>query len=100
MAFLLVLNEKRKGENVPELSRFLGIIITMLYNDHSPPHFHAQYGDYKVTVEILSGIVDGRFPKRALHSLMEWYEIYKDNLLDDWNLAARHEPLNKIPPLE
>ncbi len=38
--------------------------------------------------------------KRALHSLMEWYEIYKDNLLDDWNLAERHEPLNKIPPLE
>jgi len=37
---------------VPELSRFLGIIITMLYNDHSPPHFHAQYGDYKVIVEI------------------------------------------------
>jgi hypothetical protein len=31
---------------------------------------------------------------------MEWYEIYKDNLLEDWNLAARHEPLNKIPPLE
>jgi hypothetical protein len=77
-----------------------GIIITMLYNDHSPPHFYAQYGDYKVIVEILSGIVDGRFPKRALHSLMEWYEIYKDNLLEDWNLAARHEPLNKIPPLE
>ncbi len=75
-----------------------GVVFVVLA--HSPPHFHAQYGDNKVTVEILSGIVDGRFPKRALHSLMEWYEIYKDNLLDDWNLAERHEPLNKIPPLE
>ncbi len=57
-------------------------------------------GYHKIIVEILSGIVDGRFPKRALHSLMEWYEMYKDNLLEDWNLAERHEPLNKIPPFE
>ena len=28
---------------MPELSRFLGIIITMYYNDHPPPHFHARY---------------------------------------------------------
>ncbi|WP_375502311.1 DUF4160 domain-containing protein [uncultured Nostoc sp.] len=26
---------------MPEICRFLGIIITMYYNDHPPPHFHA-----------------------------------------------------------
>jgi len=26
---------------LPEISRFLGIIIAMYYNDHNPPHFHA-----------------------------------------------------------
>jgi hypothetical protein len=28
---------------MPELSRFLGIVIFMNYRDHQPPHFHARY---------------------------------------------------------
>ena len=28
---------------MPELCRFLGIIITMYFNDHNPPHFHVRY---------------------------------------------------------
>ncbi len=85
---------------MPEISRFLGIIIYMLYNEHNPPHFHAQYGDYKISVDILNGVVEGKFPKRALSAVMEWLEIYKDQLLEDWDLAAKHEQLKKIPPLE
>ena len=32
---------------MPEISSFLGIRITMYYNDHNPPHFHAEYGGFK-----------------------------------------------------
>jgi hypothetical protein len=85
---------------MPEICRFLGIVIYMLYDDHKPPHFHAEYGEYKVTVEILTGVIDGRFPRRALRVLMEWHEIYREALLEDWDLASRHQPLKKIPPLE
>ena len=28
---------------MPEISRFLGIVITMYFNDHNPPHFHVRY---------------------------------------------------------
>jgi len=31
---------------VPEISRFLGIVIGMFYKDHNPPHFHAYYGEH------------------------------------------------------
>jgi len=48
---------------MPEISRFYGIVILMNYNDHLPPHFHAWYGDYKVTVDINNGIVKGEMPK-------------------------------------
>ena len=72
----------------------------MLYDDHRPPHFHAEYGEYKVTVEIDSGVVQGRFPRRALKALLEWYELHRDDLLEDWVLAEQHQPLNRIPPLE
>ena len=51
---------------MPELSRFLGIIIYMNWGDHPLPHFHARYGNYEITVEIVSGIVRGEFPKEAL----------------------------------
>jgi len=48
---------------MPEISRFLGVIVRMYYRDHAPPHFHASYGDYEITVEINTGIVEGRFPR-------------------------------------
>lgn len=51
---------------MPEISRFLGIVIAMFYSDHAPPHFHARYGEYEVTVRIDDGAVDGHFPRRAL----------------------------------
>lgn len=85
---------------MPEISRFLGIVIYMLYNEHNPPHFHAQYGDYKISIDIMSGVIEGKFPRRALSAVLEWLEIYKDRLLEDWELAAKHEQLKKIPPLE
>ena len=85
---------------MPEISRFLGIIIAMFYNEHSPPHFHAKYGDYEVTVTIETGIVSGQFPKRALTHVMEWLQLHKSELLKNWELAKLRKPLNKIDPLE
>jgi hypothetical protein len=72
----------------------------MLYDDHLPPHFHAEYGEYRISVYINTGVVEGKFPRRALSAVMEWYTIYKDELLEDWGLAERHMQLKKIPPLE
>ena len=37
---------------MPELSRFLGIVITMFYRDHAPPHFHASYGEFDIEVSM------------------------------------------------
>lgn len=85
---------------MPEISRFLGIIIAMFYRDHEPPHFHAKYGGFEITVDINEGIVNGQFPKRALGHVLEWYELHKDELLEDWKLASMGKPLKKISPLE
>jgi hypothetical protein len=85
---------------MPEISRFLGIVIRMYYRDHAPPHFHAEYGDNEITVEINSGMVEGRFPRRVLTSVLEWYSIYEEELAANWQLAREEQPLHKIPPLE
>ncbi len=57
---------------MPEISRFLGIVIRMYYRDHPPPHFHAEYAEHEIEIEIESGIVQDRFPRRALHAVLEW----------------------------
>ena len=85
---------------MPELSRFLGIVIFMNFNEHNPPHFHAKYGDFQIIIEINSGIVEGKFPRRALNLVMEWYEIHKEELLQDWELIRTTGEFNKIQPLE
>lgn len=85
---------------MPEISRFLGIVIAMYYNDHAPPHFHARYGSFEITVRIQDGVVEGRFPRRALSLVLEWYTLHKEELLENWNLARGRRPLLPIAPLE
>lgn len=85
---------------MPEISRFYGIVVFMNYNDHPPPHFHAQYQDQEVTVEIETGLVTGRMSKRALRMIFEWSERYQEELNDNWQRARARQPLEKIPPLE
>ena len=85
---------------MPVISQFLGIIIVMFWDDHNPPHFHAKYGKYEIIVYIKDGTIEGKFPKRALRLVMEWYEIHKEELLENWKLAEVHKPLCDIAPLE
>lgn len=86
---------------MPEISRFLGIVIAMYYNDHSPPHFHARYGDSEIRVNIEDGeIISGEFPRRAQRLVLEWLELHRSELLEDWSLAQDRKPLKKIEPLE
>ena len=85
---------------MPIISRFLGIVISMYWNDHLPPHFHAKYGEYKITVNIETGVVEGRFSKRALRLVLEWYEYHKNELMHNWELCRDKEMPKPIEPLE
>lgn len=85
---------------MPEICRFLGIVIYMYFREHAPPHFHAEYGEYEITVEIQTGIVSGRFPRRALSAVLDWCVMHKDELMENWKFAERKLPLKPIEPLE
>ena len=84
---------------MPEISRFFGIVIRMLANDHAPPHFHASYGDYEATITILDGLVTGHFPGRALRLVLEWHEMHRDELLENWNRLRDGQSPRTIEPL-
>jgi hypothetical protein len=72
----------------------------MFYREHAPPHFHAVYGEFEVTIEIDTGVVAGRFPRRALGLILEWQALHRSELLENWERARTGEPLKAIAPLE
>ena len=85
---------------MPEISRFLGIVITMYWDDHQPAHFHARYGDYRIKVSLADGEVEGDFPGRALGHVLEWYGLHRAELDENWRLARERLPLRPIAGLE
>lgn len=85
---------------MPEISRFYGIVIMMFYNDHNPPHFHANYGEYKVVISIDEEVVEGFMPKRALEMVFEWMDVHKDELMANWAKCQMGDIPDKIEPLK
>lgn len=85
---------------MPEISLFYGIRITMYYEDHNPPHFHAEYNGQKVIVDILRGcVIKGGLPSKQLKLILAWCVIHQDELMQNWELSKDGKPLNAINPL-
>ena len=86
---------------MPELSRFFGIIVSMNYNEHAPPHFHIRYGQFKAMMRIKDlSLMEGNFPPRAMGLVVEWALLHRDELQKSWELAEARAELPKIQPLE
>lgn len=85
---------------MPEISLFYGIRITMYYDDHNPPHFHAEYNNNKAIIDIINVQVNrGYLPSKQLKIVLAWCAIHQDELMQNWELSKNDEPLNKIAPL-
>lgn len=86
---------------MPEISRFLGIVIKMFWDDHDPPHFHAEYGELCALVDIRSPrLFAGRLPPRVAGLVIEWATLHNQELLENWERACAKTALLKIAPLE
>ena len=86
---------------MPEISRFFGIVITIHYHDHAPPHFHARYNEQKAIIAIDSLVLlRGRLSPRVFGMVLEWASSHQDALREDWRLARQQQPLKKIPHLD
>lgn len=85
---------------MPEISRFYGITIKMYFQDHNPPHFHAEYQGMKAEYDIRNlDILEGRLSNRAHALVLEWASQHKDELIENWQKASKPAPLDKIEPL-
>jgi hypothetical protein len=85
---------------MPEISRFLGMSILMYFDDHNPPHFHVKYNNYRALISIKDlALLEGDLPARILGLVIEWAELHKDELLENWNLVQETGKWFKIEPL-
>ena len=85
---------------MPEISRFLGISIAMYFDDHNPPHFHVKYNDFRAIISIIDlKIIDGNLPPRVLGLVMEWAEMNKNKLMENWGIVKDTGKFFKIDPL-
>lgn len=85
---------------MPRISFFYGIVITMYFYDHDPPHFHAQYAEHHAAIEIGSGaVLVGGLPSRALKLVTEWASLHREELETDWESARSGGTPDSIDPL-
>ena len=88
---------------MPELSRFYGIRISMLYADdsqHSKPHIHVYYAEHKATMGIDGELLAGSLPTKQQRLVSAWLAIHEDELYAAWNMAVQREPFGRIAPLQ
>ena len=73
---------------MPEISLFYGIRVTMYYDDHNPPHFHAEYNGNKAIIEIdTARCIKGALPSRQLKLILAWCVLHQDELMQNWELS-------------
>jgi len=85
---------------MPEISRFLGIIIRMFIKEHNPPHFHAFYGEYVAAFSIETGqMIQGEFPSKKAALVTAWTIIHQKELLKNWDSLLKGFEAKKIDPL-
>jgi hypothetical protein len=85
---------------MPEVSRFLGIVIAMYFKEHAPPYFHAKYGGQRGSFSIADlRLIEGKLPSRVVSLVLEWAFQHRDELMENWRHAELREDLCKIEPL-
>lgn len=85
---------------MPEISRFLGIVIYMYFNDHNPPHIHIKYESFRATLSIETlSLLEGKLPSRVLGLVIEWAELHQQELLTNWNSIRASGEFRKVDPL-
>lgn len=85
---------------VPIISRFFGVAITMYFDDHGHPRFHARHpsGEAKVRIDTLE-VIESTLGRRQLRFALAWAELHQDELAENWRRARAGETLQEIEPL-
>lgn len=85
---------------MPTISMFYGITVFINYSEHNPPHFHAWHGGRKGVFSIKTGeMTEGNMSLRDKKLIAAWAELYRKELMLNWNITRKHGTVIPIKPL-
>ena len=87
---------------MPEICRFGGMVIVMLFKDiqhHNKPHIHVYYGDYEASIGLDGEMLAGSLPAKQFKIVVGWILFHEEELYKAWNLAVQGEHFDKIKPM-
>ena len=78
----------------------MGITITMYFDDHVPPHFHARAAGHsaKIRIDTLE-VIASDLPRREHRLVLAWAEMHAEELDRNWRCAREGARLRGIEPL-
>jgi len=82
---------------MPTISIFYGILIKMYFDDHAPPHFYAEYGEFEL---VITKIIKGDASKRVKSMVLEWTASHQEEFLRGWELCKNMQTPFDIESLE
>ena len=85
---------------MPEISRFLGMSIKMLFGDHEPPHVHILDSGAKSKVDFEGNVLSGFIPENKLKILSRWLLQHRSELDMNWIKVVNDEKPERIEPWE
>lgn len=85
---------------MPTISVFFGIVIRMYFDEHPPPHFHAEHQGEKAVFDFRGNILQGDISSRtAVRLIREWVDLYQSELEENWNEMQAGRGFKRIKPL-
>lgn len=86
---------------MPTISIFFGIVIKMFYDDHNPPHFHAEHQGEMAVFDFRGNILRGDISSRtAVRLIREWVDLHQPELDENWERMVSGKQFEKIEPLK
>ncbi len=72
----------------------------MYYDEHNPPHLHAEYQGSKALLDFNGNLLKGDLQSRtALRLVRDWIDLQGDELSENWKLARAGKEVRQIAPL-
>ena len=84
---------------MPSISFFYGIVISMYFDDHNPPHFHARYQGRDAELNFDGELIKGELPEKQLRMVQAWAAIHEEDLKANWEILRQKGSPEKIEPL-
>ena len=70
---------------MPEICRFFRIIIRMFYDEHNPPHLHAEYQGSSAVFDFHGKVIKGNLKSRTATRLVrDWIDLRIKELEAAW----------------